>query len=234
MSQMILTTSNMQMARANCITELRQLDRILFPNGDKSLADRHMSADEVEEAIISYLETKFHQGSVSGNLERFVDAFSKGSFWINNNDTVRKQIIIIASHEAELRRNIEALAGNDSQNGNKSVGKLLTILFSLAVSAGIAIASATRVFAITENPFSSTDDTDVTGSVTILLIVILGISGISGRAYYTSKKKYTSEQNPSVRTVSQKPVCSKKEALEVLDLLVALTAIYRVCEQAIK
>lgn len=236
MSQMILTTSNMQIARSNCPEELHHMDQILFPNGERSVQDPYMSADDAEEAIKRFLETMFHRGTITGNLKMFVDTFSMGAFSIDDNESVRRCISMIASHESELRLAIhKAYADDKGHNGSVLGGFPFSIIVSAVTLVGFMMSTAGKTLAVAKETLHSSNNPSKGGSGLLIAILTLVIAGgiVAGRAFKNNKndKVEDNHQYQSSQATGAKPPISKKEALEVLDLLVAIAAIYRVCEQ---
>ena len=78
MSQMFFKEMDLINARLRRRQQLRRMDKVLFPKGDRSLLDESLSPDQAETAIIQALEARLHQGTVMGNLISYLLYYAPG------------------------------------------------------------------------------------------------------------------------------------------------------------
>lgn len=247
MSQFFFNPLVFQAACNRYRDRLKEMDPILFPDGQKSLLDEDMSPEEADKATEDALEIRLHQGSVSGNLVFFAKTFSDGKVSPDLAESVRNIILSIDGERPLLERGIRSHFENKTLPAflmgigvGMGVGAFVTAQFFLKhpktvmkvtpVSAKVlsAISKAANLSTAASAVLLVRDDASVASGgasnsteiwpVVLALAVVAAVVGI---AYYwwRTKKKPASP--------AQDEICNQKQAYEVLKLVECLADIYR-------
>lgn len=125
MSQFFFTPLSFQAARNRYRDRLQEMNPIAFPGGGQSFLDANMSPEEADKALENALESRLHQGTVSGNLIFFAGAFSNGKLSLDGK-TVREMILAIDENRELLERGIR----------NRYSGDTLRVIAGLLAAGG--------------------------------------------------------------------------------------------------
>lgn len=209
MSQYFFNPLVFQAAQNRYRDRLEEMDAVLFPDGGRSLLDARMSEEEADQILEEALENRLHQGTVSGNLVSFARFFSGGKLSPDFGEPVRKMIVSLDDHYAELKKGIHA-------RFSKAAAALITAL-AIGAAALLACAPARAANASAARTAAVQPEVGIAA-----LAAAAGAAALAAGKGKNRRKKRTEPVPPLPERL-----CGRKEAEEVLRLIHCLADIYR-------